>query len=84
MRVADQGYAYSALIASSGRSDIRVDTAGSPVVIAMRGAPLILRAFVEPVLDIGLVAQLPHPVLVRLIGFAIAQRLTRLQPRAIR
>src|SRR5919197_6394135 len=52
--------------------------AGSPEVSAMRGL-----AFVKPQLDVGLVAQLSQPFLVRLVGLALAQRLARLQALAL-
>src|SRR5436190_1662297 len=49
--------------------------AGSPEVSAMSGL-----AFLKPQLDVGLVAQLPQPFRVGLVGLALAQRLARLQP----
>src|SRR5439155_738054 len=52
--------------------------AGSPEVSAMSGL-----AFVKPQLDVGLVAQLPQPFLVRLVGLALAQRLPGLQALAL-
>src|SRR5437899_6324644 len=53
--------------------------AGSPEVSAMRAL-----ALVKPQLDVGLVAQLPQPFLVCLVGLAVAQRLARLEARALR
>src|SRR5437764_7112858 len=52
--------------------------AGSPEVSAMRGL-----AFIKPQLDVGLVAQLPQPFLIGLVGLALAQRLARLQALAL-
>src|SRR6267143_6769226 len=57
--------------------------AGSPEVSAISGSPLIL-FLVKSKLDVGLVAQLPQPFLVGLVGLALAQRLTRLQALALR
>src|SRR6267142_1997991 len=51
--------------------------AGSPEVSAMR-----CLAFLKPQLDVGLVAELPQPFLVGLVGLALAQRLAHLQPAA--
>src|SRR5437764_4655533 len=48
--------------------------AGSPEVRAMRGL-----AFVKAQFDVGLVAELPQPLLVGLVRFALAQGLARLQ-----
>src|SRR6266850_1236040 len=51
--------------------------AGSPDVSAMRSL-----AFLKPQFDVGLVAELPQPLLVGLVGLALAQRLAHLQPAA--
>src|SRR5689334_14275303 len=51
--------------------------AGSPEVSAMTGL-----ALVKPQLDVSLVAQLPQPFLVGLVGLALAQRRACLQPPA--
>src|SRR5258706_15895237 len=48
--------------------------AGSPEVSAMRGL-----ALVKPQLDVRLIAQLAQPLLVGLVGLAIAQRVARLR-----
>src|SRR5438105_15386732 len=52
--------------------------AGSPEVSAMTGL-----TFLKPQLDVGLVAQLPQPFLVGLVGLALAQRLARLLSAAL-
>src|SRR3954452_10313278 len=58
--------------------------AGSPEVSAITGglAPIALAVF-EAQLDVGLVAQLAQPLLVGLVGLALAQRLPRLHPYAV-
>src|SRR2546430_4928955 len=53
--------------------------AGSPEVSAMTGL-----SFVKPHFDVALVAQLAQPLLVGLVGLALAQHLPRLQPAALR
>src|SRR5690242_4023747 len=53
--------------------------AGSPEVRAMRGLFLVKRQ-----LDVGRVAKLAQPFLVRLLRLALAQRLARLQAAALR
>src|SRR5437868_973749 len=53
--------------------------AGSPEVTAMRMLLLL-----EPQLDVGFVAQLPQPLLVGLVGLALAQRLPGLLPHPLR
>ena len=51
--------------------------AGSPEVSAMTGV-----ALVKPQLDVGLVAKLPQPFLIGLVGLPLAQRRAGLQPPA--
>src|SRR3979490_1577319 len=53
--------------------------AGSPEVSAMTGL-----FFVKPYFDVTLVAQLAQPLLVGLVGLALAQHLPRLQHAALR
>ena len=57
--------------------------AGSPEVTAITGGAALL-AFFDAVFDIGAVAHLPEPVLIRFFGFALAQHLPRGEPLAFR